>query len=162
MQFAPFTLQVPDWHTAAAVEAQPPVGTLPFAVPHLLLSHTLPAHSFAFVHAVLSGPPQVPVTVLHVSETHTATWFVAVHGPMPLPSCATVKLVDPVAPRRWSSPLYTALIVYVPGMSVTLLSAPAPATTAIGAPSFTLSICHWSEPVEALGPSVAVNVVPTP
>ena len=69
MQFAPFTLHVLDWHTAAAVlEVHPPAGVEPpFVVPHLPFEpHAFVTHSFARVQlVVVFGPAHVFVVALH-------------------------------------------------------------------------------------------------
>jgi hypothetical protein len=90
MQFAPFTLQVLDWHTVTAVlEVHPPVLVEPpFVVPHLPFEpHTFVMHSFATVQLVtVFGPAQVFVTALHAPLVHTSAAFAALQIPSWRPS----------------------------------------------------------------------------
>jgi hypothetical protein len=90
MQFAPFTLQVLDWHTVAAVvEVQPPVLVEPpFVVPHWpFVPQMFVTHSFAFAQVVVTlGPAQVFVTALHWPLVHTKAAVAAEQMPSWRPS----------------------------------------------------------------------------
>jgi hypothetical protein len=85
MQFAPFTLQVFDWHTPVFAAVQP---ASPFTRPHLpSVPQAFVTHWFAFVHAVVTfGPAQVFVVALHVVLSQVALAFDVLQTPVWSPS----------------------------------------------------------------------------
>ena len=90
MQFSPFTLHAPDWHTLAAVPDVHPPGDVPppAYVPHFPFEpQTLATHSFAAVQlVVVLGPAHVLVLALHCPEAQVVAAFALEQVPSWRPS----------------------------------------------------------------------------